>query len=118
MLLLLQICSYFVKRDFMKSPSRENQADITEAFNSTPKYHFLPSPSFLPLIDLGTMYVERKVCRSTDIFNVHVHYTTTSKDIYNNGDKVYTYRLIKMNPGRFGNGSFRPNFGGGSIRPY
>ena len=26
------------ERDFMKSLSRENQADIIEAFNSTPKY--------------------------------------------------------------------------------
>ena len=36
-LLLLQICFFFV-RDFMKSPSRENQADIIEAFNSTSRY--------------------------------------------------------------------------------
>ena len=35
MLLLLQICFFFVMRDFMKSLSRENQAEIIEAFNST-----------------------------------------------------------------------------------
>ena len=34
-LLLLQICFFFCyERDFMKSLSRENQADIIEAFNS------------------------------------------------------------------------------------
>ena len=38
MLLLLQICSYFVMRDFMKSLSPENQADIIEAFSSTSRY--------------------------------------------------------------------------------
>ena len=38
-LLLLQICFFFVMRgDFMKSLSRENQADIIEAFNSTSRY--------------------------------------------------------------------------------
>ena len=38
-LLLLQICSFFCyERDFMKSLSRENQADINEAFNSTSRY--------------------------------------------------------------------------------
>ena len=35
MLLLLQICFVFVMRDFMKFLSRENQADIIEAFNSS-----------------------------------------------------------------------------------
>ena len=43
MLLLLQICFLFKKKkkkkkDFMKSVSRENQADIIEAFNSTSRY--------------------------------------------------------------------------------
>ena len=49
MLLLLQICFLFCfvlffvfkkkkKKDFMKSLSRENQADIIEAFNSTSRY--------------------------------------------------------------------------------
>ena len=37
-LLLLQIYLFFVMRDFMKSLSRENQADIIEAFNSTSRY--------------------------------------------------------------------------------
>ena len=37
-LLLLQICFFFVMRDFMKSLSRKNQADIIEAFNSTSRY--------------------------------------------------------------------------------
>ena len=37
-LLLLQICFFFVMRDFMRSLSRENQADIIEAFNSTSRY--------------------------------------------------------------------------------
>ena len=40
-LLLLQICFFFFfcyERDFMKSLSRENQADIIEAFNSTSRY--------------------------------------------------------------------------------
>ena len=39
MLLLLQICFFSVERDFMKSLSRENQAVIIEAFNSTSRYH-------------------------------------------------------------------------------
>ena len=38
-LLLLQICFFFVMRDFMKALLRENQADIIEAFNSTSRYH-------------------------------------------------------------------------------
>ena len=39
MLLLLQICCFFCyERDFMKSLSRENQADIIEAFISTFRY--------------------------------------------------------------------------------
>ena len=29
---------FFYERDFMKPLSRENQADIIEAFNSTPRY--------------------------------------------------------------------------------
>ena len=38
-ILLLQICFFFCyERDFMKSLSRENQADIIEAFNSTSRY--------------------------------------------------------------------------------
>ena len=38
-LLLLQICFFFCyERDFIKSLSRENQADIIEAFNSTSRY--------------------------------------------------------------------------------
>ena len=38
-LLLLKICfSFCYERDFMKSLSRENQADIIEAFNSTLRY--------------------------------------------------------------------------------
>ena len=37
MLLLLQICFFFVMRE-IKSLSRENQADIIEAFNSTSRY--------------------------------------------------------------------------------
>ena len=38
-LLLLQICLFFYyERDFMKSLSREYQADIIEAFNSTLRY--------------------------------------------------------------------------------
>ena len=36
---LLQICFFFCyERDFMKSLSRENQADIIEAFNSASRY--------------------------------------------------------------------------------
>ena len=39
MLLLSQICFLFgYERDFMKSLSRENEADIIEAFNSTSRY--------------------------------------------------------------------------------
>ena len=39
MLLLLQVFFIFCyERDFMKSISRENQADIIEVFNSTSRY--------------------------------------------------------------------------------
>ena len=38
MLLLLQICFFFVMREISWSLSRENQADIIEAFNSTSRY--------------------------------------------------------------------------------
>ena len=39
MLLLLQICLFFCyERGFLKSLTRENQADIIEAFNSTSRY--------------------------------------------------------------------------------
>ena len=35
----LQICFYFVtKQDFMLSLSRENQVDVTQAFNSNSRY--------------------------------------------------------------------------------
>ena len=37
-LLLLQICFFFVMREISWSLSRENQADIIEAFNSTSRY--------------------------------------------------------------------------------
>ena len=37
-LLLLKICFFFVMRDFMMYLSRENLADIIEAFNSTSRY--------------------------------------------------------------------------------
>ena len=37
-LLLQPICFYFAMRDFMTSLSEDNQADITEAFNSTSRY--------------------------------------------------------------------------------
>ena len=37
-LLLLQICFYFVMRETMLSLSDNNQTDIIEAFNSTSRY--------------------------------------------------------------------------------
>ena len=36
--LVADLFLFCYKRDFMKSLSRENQADITEAFNSTSRY--------------------------------------------------------------------------------
>ena len=38
MLLLLQVCFFFVMKDFMKSPSREDHGGVTEAFNSYSRY--------------------------------------------------------------------------------
>ena len=36
--LLADLFRFYYERDFMKSLSRENQADIIEAFNSTSRY--------------------------------------------------------------------------------
>ena len=36
--LVADLFLFYYKRDFMKSLSRENQADIVEAFNSTSRY--------------------------------------------------------------------------------
>ena len=36
--LVADLCPFCYERDFMKYPSRENQADIIEAFNSTSRY--------------------------------------------------------------------------------
>ena len=57
-LLLLQICFFFVMRDFMKSLSRENQADIIEAFNSTSRY-------FDDLLNIDNIYFDQMVDRYT-----------------------------------------------------
>ena len=55
-LLLLQICFFFVERDFMKSLSRENQADIIEAFNSTSRY-------LDDLLNIDNIYFDQMVDR-------------------------------------------------------
>ena len=56
-LLLLQICFFFCyERDFMKSLSRENQADIIEAFNSTSKY-------LDDLLNIDNIYFDQMVDR-------------------------------------------------------
>ena len=56
-LLLLQICFFFCyERDFMKSLSRENQADIIEAFNSTSRY-------LDDLLDIDNIYFDQMVDR-------------------------------------------------------
>ena len=56
-LLLLQICFYFViKKDFIKSLSRENQADIIETFNSTSRY-------FDDLLNIDNIYFDQMVDR-------------------------------------------------------
>ena len=55
-LLLLQICFFFVMRDFMKSLSRENQADIIEAFNSTSRY-------LDDLLNIDNIYFDQMVDR-------------------------------------------------------
>ena len=55
-LLLLQICFFFVMRDFMKSLSRENQADIIEAFNSTSRY-------LDDLLNIDNIYFDQMVNR-------------------------------------------------------
>ena len=56
-LLLLQICFFFCyERDFMKSLSRENQADIIEAFNSTSRY-------LDDLLNIDSIYFDQMVDR-------------------------------------------------------
>ena len=57
-LLLLQICFFFFcyERDFMKSLSRENQADIMEAFNSTSRY-------LDDLLNIDNIYFDQMVDR-------------------------------------------------------
>ena len=55
-LLLLQICFFFVMRDFMKSLSRENQADIIKAFNSTSRY-------LDDLLNIDNIYFDQMVDR-------------------------------------------------------
>ena len=56
-LLLLQICFFFVnERDFLKSLSRENQADIIEAFNSTSRY-------LDDLLNIDNIYFDQMVDR-------------------------------------------------------
>ena len=56
-LLLLQICFFFVMREiFQKSLSRENQADIIEAFNSTSRY-------LDDLLNIDNIYFDQMVDR-------------------------------------------------------
>ena len=55
-LLLLQISFFFVMRDFMKSLSRENRADIIEAFNSTSRY-------LDDLLNIDNIYFDQMVDR-------------------------------------------------------
>ena len=56
-LLLLQICIFFCyERDFMKSLSQENQADIIEAFNSTSRY-------FDNLLNIDSIYFDQMLNR-------------------------------------------------------
>ena len=56
-LLLLQICFFFViKKNFIKSLSRENQVDIIEAFNSTPRY-------LDDLLNIDNIYFDQMVDR-------------------------------------------------------
>ena len=54
-LLLLQICFFFVMRD-MKSLSQENRADIIEAFNSTSRY-------LDDLLNIDNIYFDQMVDR-------------------------------------------------------
>ena len=57
MLLLLQMCFFFCYgRDFLKSLSRENQADIIEAFNSTSRYSYLDN-----LLNIDNIYFDQMV---------------------------------------------------------
>ena len=98
-LLLLQICSYFVMRDFMKSVSPENQADIIEAFNSTSRY-------LVDLLNIDNIYFGQMVNRiylaelqlnkvnssDTEVqfldLNLSISYGTVSTKIYNKRDDI------------------------------
>ena len=55
-LFLLQICSFCVMRNLMKSLSRENPADIIEAFNSTSGY-------LDDLLNIDNIYFDQMVGR-------------------------------------------------------
>ena len=55
-LLLLQICFFFVIREISWSLSRENQADIIEAFNSTSRYRN-------DLLNIDNIYFDQMVDR-------------------------------------------------------
>ena len=54
--LLLQICFFCYERDFLKCLSRENQADIIEAFNSTSRH-------LDDLLNTDSIYFEHTVDR-------------------------------------------------------
>ena len=54
--LVADLFLFCYKRDFMKSLSRENQADIIEAFNSTSRY-------FDNLLNIDHIYFDQMVDR-------------------------------------------------------
>ena len=54
--LVTDLFLFCYERDFMKSPSRENQADIIEAFNSTSRY-------LDDLLNINNIYFDQMVAR-------------------------------------------------------
>ena len=95
--LLLQICFFCYERGFIKSISRENQADIIEAFNSTLRY-------LDDLLNIDNIYFDQMVDRiyptelqlnranSSDTeapffdLNLCISYGTVSTNIYDKRD--------------------------------
>ena len=72
--LVADLFLFCYERDFMKSLSRENQADIIEAFNFTLKY-------LDNLLNIDNIYFDQMVDR------IYIHYRTPIKQ-----SKFFRYR--------------------------
>ena len=75
-LLLLQVCFFFCyERDVMKSLTRENKADIIEAFNSTLRY-------LDDLLNIDNIYIDQ-------IYRNGPHILKLNKTIFSNTEAPF-----------------------------